>query len=161
MDTANLLILMMTFLAVTLICWGLVFVFCCLSKYCKSSSEMGFDSYDQLIKSPTTAPIPSIFYHQQYPMMYSFLPQHQQYFHQHHNPGQVYQTPQHQVYGFSQIQPQEIMTEAPPILPPHQFASASQSQQPPPLPPLSRHPIFQSRREQTKIPFPLQDVVYI
>ena len=42
MDPVNLLILLVTFLAVTVICWGLVVIYCCLTQYypCSSSSSI-------------------------------------------------------------------------------------------------------------------------
>lgn len=40
MDTINLIILVLTFLSVTLICWGLVVIYCCLASYCDSPSSL-------------------------------------------------------------------------------------------------------------------------
>ena len=177
MDAVNLLILVLTFLAVTVICWGLVFVVCCLKSYCKGQKS---DPYDHLLKSSlsTTPPIPSMFFHQ-YPFMNHFQPQPKpqpfiQYRPQsqplHFQGQQILQSHQNHspIYAFPRpLQPQELISDVPALLPPHPFGPQSQpqepvyqTQQPPPLPPLSRHPIFQAR-ESTKILFPLNDVVYI
>lgn len=44
MDTINLIILVLTFLSVTLICWGLVVIYCCLASYCDSPGSSSMSS---------------------------------------------------------------------------------------------------------------------
>lgn len=44
MDTINLIILVLTFLSVTLICWGLVVIYCCLASYCDSPGSKSMSS---------------------------------------------------------------------------------------------------------------------
>lgn len=73
MDPVNLLILLVTFLAVTVICWGLVVIYCCISQYypCSSSSSSNssieqnlyqMDSYAVISKNKnqTVLPVPSV-----------------------------------------------------------------------------------------------------
>lgn len=50
MDTVNLIVLVLTFLSVTFICWGLVVIYCCLASYCDSPGSSSLSSNASLKK---------------------------------------------------------------------------------------------------------------
>lgn len=68
MDTINLIILVLTFLSVTLICWGLVVIYCCLASYCDSPGSSSLSSNASLKKFSQIYPShPAITTHHQQP----------------------------------------------------------------------------------------------
>lgn len=46
MDAANLLVLILTFLAVSFICWGLVVIYCCVRQVCLGDCEGRDQDFD-------------------------------------------------------------------------------------------------------------------
>lgn len=131
------LILILTFLAVTIICWGLVVVYCCLSSYCcpteKSPSDFNsIASWSPFLPSPSSG----IYGH-------------------HHHPHQIHHIHQQPLKApiisyipsifhhpaASQFQPQPFpttqSTPSPPIRQTQTFRPLDNS--PPPLPPRPYH----------------------